>query len=176
MKFSFDSPPPSAKEIAREHERISGLIRRIKRLDMMISMLVILITTIVACMAVYFTTGNVRMAAITASIFPVVGILLSVTGIISAAGFRSAARQLIELNHQMIELTPVSENAEEDVKKLAAKYLVVDDYWTKTTEMGRSLVNGELALFFGFDASTLGKMDKGKDYLSQAKRSMNASS
>ena len=176
MKFSFDGAPPSEDEIARELERINARIRRIKRLDVMISMLVILATTIVACMAVYFTTNNVRMAAITATIFPVVGILLSLTGITSAAGFRSAARQLIELNHQMIELTPISENAEADVKKLAAKYLVVDDYWTRTTEIGRSLVNGELALFFGFDASTLGKMDKGKDYLTQAKRSISTPS
>lgn len=176
MKFTFDNPPPGEAEITRERERISDQIRRIKRLDVMISMLVILATTIVASLAVYYTTDSIRMAGITATIFPVVGILLSLTGVISAAGFRSAARQLIELNHQLIELTPISENAGPDVKKLAAKYLVVDDYWTKTTEMGRSLVNGELALFFGFDASTLGKMDKGKDYLTQAKRSISASS
>lgn len=176
MKFSFDNPPPDADDIARERDRVSAQIRRIKRLDMMISMLVILVTTIVACLAVYYSTNSIRMAAITATIFPIVGIVLSLTGVISAAGFRSAARQLIELNHQMIELTPVSENAEPDVKKLASKYLMVDDYWTKTTEMGRELVNGELALFFGFDASTMGKHDKGKDYLTQARRSIGASS
>ena len=172
MKFAFDSPPPEAGDIAREHERIGAQIRRIKRLDVMISMLVILISTMFACLAVYYTTNSIRMAAITATIFPILGVVLSVTGVISAAGFRSAARQLIELNHQLIELTPISENAQPDVKKLAAKYLMVDDYWTKTTEMGRELVNGELALFFGFDASTMGKHDKGKDYLDQARRSI----
>lgn len=168
MKFAIDGAPPATEEIEEERTRISVQIRRIKRLDNLISMLVILAATAAACLAVYFTTYSIRYAAITATIFPVVGVVLSLTGVISAAGFRSAARQLIELDHQLIALNRISESNLADVRKLAARYLVVDDYWTKTTEMGRDLVNGELAMFWGYDASTLGEQDKGKEYLTKA--------
>lgn len=163
MKFTLGEEPPSADEIASERERIKAHIRLIKKHDLLVAFLLIVGSSVVLGLAVYWTTDNLRDAAIAASVFPLLGAALSLTGLVTAAGFRSTAVSLVELNNNLIALNPVSEADKNEIVKLSSRYDNVQAYCEKTKQQDRSLVNGELAMFWDWDSSTLAKQDKARD-------------
>lgn len=169
MDFTIDKAPPTDNEIAKEREFISGEVKRIKTRDTVISFIIILISSIAISFIVYWLMNSVKYAAIAAIIFPVLGIVLSISGITSATGFRSATLQLIELNNSLVALTPVSKN-NDDISDLSTKYKEIDAYRKKVEGLGRDFVNGELAMFWEWDASTAAKTARARNFVDKVKQ------
>jgi hypothetical protein len=48
----------------------------------------------------------------------------------------------------------------------------VESYCKKAEQLDREMVNGELAMFWDCDASTLAKQDKRKDFVDRARDSV----
>ncbi len=122
--------------------------------------------------AVYWTTGNYYYAGGATAIFPALGTVLSVLGITKSAGFRSAAIKIADLKNELASLNPVSQHDMNDVEKLCRTHNCVAKYQDKVKNLGRSAVNGELAMYWEFDTSTMAKTAKGRDYLEKAKESV----
>jgi hypothetical protein len=169
MKFNIDEAPPQPEEMDRERTRIRAEMKRLKRRDMIVTFAVILLFSAMASAAVYWGTDNVSYAAITGAVFPLVGAVLALSGIVSAAGFRSVALRMIELNHELIALVPISGDNREEVQKLVRKYPKVQGYVAQVEAIPRELVNGELALFWEWDATTSAKHERGRDFVEKAR-------
>ena len=88
---------------------------------------------------------------------------------ITAVGFRSAVLRMGELNYNLVALNPISNDSYSDVKKLAEKYKQVEAYLNKVKELDREVVNGELAMFWEWDASTEAKTARTRAMLGKAK-------
>lgn len=161
MQIDLNGAPPGAQEIATEKARVSATMRRVRLHDNLVTAFIILSVSLLVGLAVFWTTRSLRYAGMAAAIFPLIGACLSVFGFITAAGFRSAAKRMIELNHELIALTPISGNSRDDVTTLCAKYAPVARYVARVEEAGRGLTNGELATFYELDASTAGRHMKG---------------
>ena len=168
MKFHIDEAPPQPEEMDRERTRIRAEIARLKRRDMIVTFIVILMFSAVASMGVYWATDNVSYAAITGAVFPLVGAILALSGLVSASGFRSATLRMIELNHELIALVPISGDNRDEVQKLSRKYPKVQAYVAQVEAIPRELVNGELALFWEWDATTSAKEERGREYVERA--------
>lgn len=163
MHIDLNGAPPGAQEIATERARVSSTMRRVRMQDNLITAIIILLVSALAGAAVFWTTRDLRYAGMAAAVFPLIGAGLSVFGLITAAGFRSAAKRMIELNHELIALTPISENSRDDVTSLSTKYAPVARYVARVQESGRDLTHGELATFWELDSSTEGRHMKGWD-------------
>ena len=172
MNFAIDTDPPTEEEIATEREQLRADLRRTRLRDNAISFLLIIITSALVSATVYWFSNSIRYAAIAATVFPVIGVVLTVLGIITPTGFRSAARHMIELNHQLVALNPVAVDGNEEIEKLRHKYHEVAAYLTKVQERERDLVTGELAMFWEWDATTLAKQEKKSDFIERAKHSL----
>lgn len=173
MDFIIDKSPPNDEAIKLEKERILVEIKQIKQRDTLISFIFIVIISVVMAALIYWTTDNITYATVAVLAFPVLSIILNLFGIAANMGFRSAEKQLIDLNHELVALTPISDN-NHDITNLSAKYKEVSDYRERTKEIGRHLVNGELAMFWEWDVSTMAKQDKAKAYVEQAKKSVSS--
>ncbi|MEJ2761157.1 MAG: hypothetical protein P8126_06350 [Gammaproteobacteria bacterium] len=171
MNFTIDQTPPEEAELSKEREHIAVQIKRIQQRDTAITFLLILTTSIAASLAVYWSTNNIKYAAIAFSVFPVIGVIMSLAGLITTVGFRSNAMRMIELRNEMIALNPVSEDSRSDVDKLSDRYAQVDIYRRKVADLSRPVVNGELAMFWEWDASTQAKTAKQRAYLKSASKS-----
>lgn len=169
MIFTIDQTPPEEAVLCKERENIATQIKRIRQRDTAITFLLILTTSIAASLAVYWSTNNIKYAAIAFSVFPVIGVIMSLAGLITTVGFRSNAMRMIELRNEMIALNPVSADSRGDVDKLSDRYAQVDIYRRKVTDLGRPVVNGELAMFWEWDASTQAKTAKQRAYLESAR-------
>jgi hypothetical protein len=176
MKFRIEDPPPAAAEIEAERARIGALTASIQQRDTIITFLLIVITSILMFLSVFWATDDIRYAGAAAAVFPVIGTVLAVTGLITVAGFRSAARQVLELKHQLIALTPISGGSEENVRDLGETYAAVREYTRQVEEQGRALVNGELSMFWEWDTSTLAKQDRRRELFDKARETINAES
>jgi hypothetical protein len=172
MRFDLEDVPPAAEEIERERDRLSLEMRHLRRRDAALTSLLIIGFSVVAGLAVYWATDNVRHAAIAASVFPALGAALAATGLITAAGFRSAARRLIELNHEITALTPITAATRQELASLAGKYDRVRAYTRKVEALGREVVNGEMALFWDWDASTEAREDRAREFVKRARDSI----
>lgn len=172
MNFAIDQDPPTEEEIATEREQLRSALRTTRMRDNAISFLLIIITSALISATVFWFTSSIRYAAISATVFPIIGVVLTVMGIITPTGFRSAARYMIELNHSMVALNPVSIDGNEEIEKLRNKYNEVSTYLSKVQERGRDLVTGELAMFWEWDATTLAKQEKKSDYFERARQSI----
>lgn len=161
MNLDLKTSPPSADEIAQERARVSAEMTRVRRSDNLVTASIILSVSLLVGLAVYWTTRNLRYAGMAAAIFPLIGACLSVFGIITAAGFRSTAKQMIELNHKLIGLNAISESSRDDVVTLCEKYPPVARYVARVRESRRDVTNDELATFWELDASTAGRHMKG---------------
>jgi len=168
MKFHIDEAPPLPEEMDRERTRIRADMKRLKRRDTVVTFFAILIFSAGAALAVYWGTDNLSYAAITGAVFPLVGAILSLTGLVTAAGFRSQALRLIELKHELIALVAVTEDNREEIQKLGRKYPKVQAYVAQVEAIPRELVNGELALFWEWDATTSAKQERGREYVEKA--------
>jgi hypothetical protein len=169
MKFHIDEVPPAPEEMDRERSRLRAEMDHLKRRDMVITFVVVLVFSGVASAGVYWGTDNLSYAAITGAVFPLIGAVLALSGVVSAAGFRSAAQQMIELNHELIALVPISEDNRDEVQKLCRKYPKVQAYVTQVEAIPREVVNGELALFWEWDATTSAKGDRGRAFVEKAR-------
>ena len=169
MNFIIDGTPPDTGAIMDERKQISAEMKRIRLHDTVITFVLILIMSAVISIAVYWTTENIKLAAISASIFPVIGIILSLTGLITVAGFRSAVLRMGELNYDLVALNPVSDESNDDIETLVKKYRQVENYVSSVRELGRDIVNGELAMFWEWDASTEAKTARKRAMLEKAK-------
>ncbi len=172
MNFALENTPPTQAMLDSERESISGQIRHISGRDTLITFVLIIISSAVTGMIVYWSTANVRFAGIAASVFPVLGILLTMTGITKVAGFRSAALRLTDLKNELISLGPVSADSQKDIETLCGKYAIIDTYQEKIISTGRTTVNAELAMYWDFDASTQAKTARGRDFLDRARESV----
>jgi 2-hydroxychromene-2-carboxylate isomerase len=161
MNLDLNAAPPGADEIARERERVQKEISAVRVRDGLITAFIIVSVSGMLGLVVFWTTRNLRYAGMAAAIFPLIGACLSVFGLITAAGFRSAAKQMIELNHRLIALNPISDSSREDVMMLCGKYPAVARYVGRVQELDREITNGELATFWELDASTAGRHVKG---------------
>lgn len=161
MHLDLKAPPPSAGEIAGERTRVSAEMRRVRLQDNLITTFIILSVSLLVGLAVYWTTRNLRYAGMAAAVFPLIGACLSVFGIITAAGFRSTAKQMIEFDHRLVALNDISESSGGDVERLCAKYPPVARYVARVRESGREIINRELATFWELDSGTAGRHMKG---------------
>lgn len=175
MNFVIDKAPPGDEALREERGHINQQIRSIRNRDTVITFLLIVVSSIAIAFAVYWSTDSARDAAIAFSIFPVIGVILSLAGVITVVGFRSNAQRMIELKNDLIALNSVSEDSLDDVRNLSEKYVQVDIYRRKVADMERVLVNGELAMFWEWDASTQARTAKQRAYLESARNSQQAS-
>ena len=171
MEFSIDQSPPSDEAIKAEREQVLARIKEVKLRDTILSFIFITVVSTLMAMAVYWTTGKSNYAIIAVLAFPIIAIVLHFFGIATNMGFRGAAKMLIDLNHDLVALSEVT-GENDDVTNLTKKYKEVDSYREQTKEIGRELVNGELSMFWEWDASTMAKQDKAKAYVEQAKKSV----
>lgn len=169
MNFFIDEIPPDVDAIKEERNQLSAKLKSIRIHDTIITFILIIITSAALGAAVYWGTGNFKYAAIAASVFPIIGVILSFTGLITAVGFRSAVLRMGELNYNLVALNPISNDSYSDVKKLAEKYKQVEAYLNKVKELDREVVNGELAMFWEWDASTEAKTARTRAMLGKAK-------
>lgn len=169
MNFALENAPPTPEMLAAEREQISAEIKRISGRDTLITFVLIIISSAVAGLVVYWSTNNAAYAGGAAAVFPVLGVLFTITGITKVAGFRSAALRLTDLKNEIISLNPVSEDSQEDIDKLESKYPAIKTYQRQIKAIGRETVNAELAMYWGFDASTQAKTARGRDFLERAK-------
>ena len=169
MHFVIDNAPPSERELQAERDRLSSEISRISSRDTTITFILIIICSVGLGAIVYWSTDSVTYAGIASAVFSVLGIILSILGITKNAGFRSAAHKLTNLKNDLISVSPASSESQKDVVKLCAKYDIVSAYSNKLKEIERDMVNGELAMYWEYDTSTLAKTARGRAFLDKAK-------
>lgn len=172
MNFALESTPPTQQMLDSERLSVSAQIRLISGRDTLITFILIIISSAVTGMVVYWSTGNVRYAGIATAFFPILGTVLTMTGITKVAGFRSAALRLTDLKNELISLNPVSGESIKDIETLCSRYSTIDDYQKKIRASGRTPVNAELAMYWDFDASTQAKTARGRDFLDRARESV----
>jgi len=172
VNFNIDSKPPSQDVIDLEFKSISAEIKHLTARDTLITFILITLTSLVAGSVVFWTTGNYYYAGGAVTFFPILGTSLSLMGVTKSAGFRSVDVKLSELKNSLAGLNSVSKHDIKDIEKLCSTHKVVDRYYTQLKEVGRTAVNGELAMFWEFDTSTMAKTAKGRDYLEKARESV----
>ena len=171
MDFYIDAPPPLQEDIDREKQLLDERIHSVKTKDMILTAIIVIFTSTVVALMVYWLTNSIKFAAISASIYPVISIVLNLFGITTNTGFRSATMRLIELNNSYISLKPVAgDNA--DIPDLAGKYKEIASYVEKVRASGRDFVNGELAMFWEFDAGTQAKTARARNWVNKARGSI----
>jgi len=175
MIFLIDNLPPTVEVLETERALIQDQINSIATRDTVITFILIMLISLGSGMAVFWSTDNVRYAGIVAAVFPVVGIVMSMLGVTKVVGFRSAARRLTDLSNDLIALNPVSGGSIDDINTLRAKYKRVDEYQSQLEKEKRTAVNGELAMYWEFDASTSAKSARGRDFLDRARESAETS-
>jgi len=171
MIFQIDHIPPTLAALESERALVAQKIKSISLRDTIITFILIIMLSLITGLAVYWSTDNFRYAGISAAIFPLVGVTMSLLGITKAVGFRSSVRQLTDLKNEQINLNTISDSSIEDIKMLRAKYKRIEAYQTQIENEGRDLVNGELAMYWEFDASTSAKSARGRDFLDRARDS-----
>lgn len=174
MNFAIDNPPPSQDMLEAEKKAIGMQIRKISNRDTLITFILIILTSLVIGFIVYWSTGNIGYAGLAAAVFPILGLILTLAGITKGAGFRSAALRLTDLKNELISLNPVSDDSMDDIETLSSKYSMIKTYQSQIEQIGRHPVNGELAMYWGFDASTLAKTARGRQFLDRARESVDS--
>jgi len=172
VNFNIDSKPPSQEVIDLEIKSISAEIKHLTARDTLITFILITLTSLVAGSVVFWTTGDYYYAGGAVTFFPVLGTVLSLIGVTKSSGFRSVDIKLGELKNSLAALNPVSNQDLKDIEKLCSTHKIVDGYYSRLKEEARTAVNGELAMFWEFDTSTMAKTAKGRDYLEKARNSV----
>lgn len=175
MNFTIEQTPPVAEALQADRGRIEQQIRSITQQDTLITFVLILLTSTAFGFAVFWSTDSIKYAAIAFSVFPVIGVIAALTGLIATVGFRSNALRMIELKNELIALNPVSDDSIGDIRRLSEKYVQVDIYRRKVEDQQRALVNGELAMFWEWDATTQARTAKQRAYLESARDSVQMS-
>jgi len=171
MEFNIDLPPPEENDIIREREVIRDKLRRVHNRDMIVTSVLILVTSGIVALAVYWFSNSIKYAAIASAIYPIISVVMHLVGVTGSTGFRSAALQMVELNNSLIALKPIPED-NHDVQELSSKYGNIADYVEKVKALGRNFVNAELAMFWEWDTSTQAKTARARDYVHKARESI----
>lgn len=168
MEFNLDQPPPEESEIIKEREALTDTLRKVHNRDLIVTSILIIVTSAIVALAVFWFTGSIKYAAISSAIYPILSVVLHWVGITGSTGFRSAALKMIELNNSLIALKPIpADNA--DIQELSSKYNKIHEYAGKVNALGRQFVNAELAMFWEWDTSTQAKTAKARDYVHKAR-------
>ena len=117
----------------------------------------------------FWQTDNLRYTGISIAMFPVIGTMLSLLGIIKPTGFRSVANKITEFQNELIELSPVQNSSRKDIDMLAKRHQLVNDYHEKVVALDRETTSVELAMFWEFDSSTMANTVKGRYLVNKAK-------
>lgn len=168
MEFNIKLPPPEESVIIRERELVSDRLRKVHNRDMIVTSILILVSSAIVALAVFWFTSSIKYAAIASAIYPVLSVILHLAGITGSTGFRSAALQMVELNNSLISLKPIPEG-NTDIQELSSKYKTIAAYVDKVNSLGREFVNAELAMFWEWDASTGAKTARARDYVNKAR-------
>lgn len=169
MNFSVDSTPPTLEILEQERNLLSSEIKRLTGRDTIITFLIIVFSSIVLGLIVYWQTDNVRYTGISIAVFPVIGSILSLLGVTKSTGFRSAANNISELKNELIGLSPIANTSLKDVDTLTSRHKLVNKYHAKVEQQDRQTVNAELAMYWEFDSSTMANTARGRDLVNKAK-------
>lgn len=169
MFFLIDKTPPTLDMIEDARRGLKQEIKRITGRDTLITFLLIFASSLGTAVTVYWATGRADYAGIAASVFPVLGAGLGLAGVIRTIGFRSSDTRLTDLRNALAALNPVSTEAGRDILSLSGRYPVVRSYQKQLEKVGRPPVNGELAMYWEFDSSTLAKTARGREFLERAR-------
>ena len=169
MFFLIDKTPPTLEMIEDERRGLEQEIKRITGRDTIITFILILASSIATAVTVYWTTGQAAYAGIAASVFPILGAVLGLAGVIRTIGFRSSDTRLTDLRNALAALNPVSTEAGRDILSLSGRYPVVRSYQKQLESTGRVPVHGELAMYWEFDSSTQAKTARGREFLERAR-------
>ena len=172
MNFDIDNTPPSLELLEQERQELVEEIKRLSFFDTMITFVFIIFSSALLGLIIFWYTNNIRYAGISVAVFPIIGTVLSLLGITKSTGFRSAANRISELHNELIGLNFVSNENMKDINMLSSRHMLVSEYQKKLELQGRAPVNGELALYWEFDTSTMAKTARGRDFLAKAKDSV----
>jgi hypothetical protein len=172
MNFNIENGPPALKVLEKKRDIIAGDIKHLTTRDTIVTFVILIVCSILLGLVVFWYTDSMKYAGISVAVFPVLGTVLSLLGITKSTGFRSAANRISELHSDLIELSPVLEKSTKDVETLCKRHMLIYEYHEKVLEQNREPVNGELAIFWEFDTSTLANTARGRDLLNKAKETV----
>lgn len=171
MEFNIDLPPPEENDIIREREVVTEKLRKVHNRDLIVTSILVLVTSTIVALAVFWFSGSIKYAAIASAIYPIISVVLHLVGVTGSTGFRSAALQMVELNNSLIALKPIP-GGNADIQDLSSKYESISEYVAKVEALGRDFVNAELAMFWEWDTSTQAKTARARDYVHKARESI----
>ena len=169
MYFNIEEKPPSADTLEQERKLLADEIKRLTTRDTIITFVLIVFSSAILGLVVFWQTGNTTYTAISVAVFPALGTLLSLLGITKSTGFRSAANTIAELQQDLIAISPVPSASIKDVDTLCSRHKMVQSYHENIISQDRPTVNAELAMYWEFDSSTLANTARGRDLVQKAK-------
>lgn len=169
MNFNIEKTPPAVDSLEQERNELASEIRSLTVRDTFITFIIIIFSSLVLGLIVYWQTDNVGYAGISVAVFPLLGTILSLIGVTKSTGFRSAANRINELHGELIGLSPVSDASMQDIKTLGSRHKLVNEYLKKVEQQERISVNSELAMYWDFDSSTMANTARGRDLVNKAK-------
>ena len=169
MNFNIEKPPAALDSLEQERNKLASEIRSLTVRDTFITFMIIIFSSIVLGLIVYWQTDDVRYAGISVAVFPLLGTILSLMGVTKSTGFRSAANRINELHGELIGLSPVSDASMQDIRTLGSRHKLVNEYLNKVEQQERVSVNAELAMYWEFDSSTMANTARGRDLVNKAK-------
>jgi hypothetical protein len=169
MNFTIDSAPPTLEILEQERNVLFNEIKRITVRDTLITFLIIIVSSLVLGLVIFWHTDNVRYTGISIAVFPVLGTILSLMDVTKSTGFRSAANNINELQNELIGISPIQNSSMKDIDTLTSRHKLVNEYHTKIEQQDRPAVNAELAMYWEFDSSTVANTARGRDLVNKAK-------
>lgn len=169
MNFNIEKPPPALQSLEQERNKLAGEIRRLTVRDTFITFIILIFSSIVLGLIVYWQTDDAGYAGISVAVFPVLGTVLCLMGVTKSTGFRSAANRINELHSELIGLSPVADAGMKDINTLGSRHKLINEYLKKVEQQDRLTVNAELAMYWEFDSSTMANTARGRDLVNKAK-------
>ena len=169
MYFNIEEAPPTAEVLEQERNVLSGEIKRLTTRDTILTFVLIVFSSVILGLIVYWQSSNVMYTSIAISVFPILGTILSLLGITKSMGFRSIANTIAELQQDLIAVSPVPSASIKDVDTLSERHKLVKAYNKNVVELDRPTVNAELAMYWEFDSSTMANTARGRDLVQKAK-------
>lgn len=169
MEFNIESAPPAIEILEQERNLLQGEIKRLSTRDTVITFVLMVLSSGVLGLIVFWQSNNLTYTGIAIALFPILGTLLSLLGITKSTGFRSAANRINELQNELIAVSPIPNTGFKDLETLCGRHKLIKTYHEKVEAMDRPTVNAELAMYWEFDASTMANTARGRDMVQKAK-------
>lgn len=128
MNFYIENEPPAAEILEQERNTLIAEIKSLTVRDTIFTFTLIIITSVLLGLGVFWYTDNIRYAGIAVAVFPTLGTLLSLLGITKSTGFRSAANSIAEKHNEFIGLSQVKNESLPDVATLSTRHKLVNEY------------------------------------------------